>query len=185
MVGVAAGFLVVGALASAGAARDAGIMNQQIAERNAALKDQAAIDASHLGLERANLVRLNAERIKGEQIAAFAGQGVDVAFGSSVDIANEVDMQSELEVDTIINNTKLAVWGIQTEAVSERFGGAVARAAGASAAQGTVLTGLGSAAAVGVSGSGGSSGAAAVSVAGSSGSIINTRRGGPRGSGRR
>lgn len=150
MAGVAIGFLAVGALASAGATAEAGVMNQQIADRNAALKEQAARDATHLGLERANLVRINSERIKGEQVAAFAGQGVDVAFGSSEDIQNEVDMQSELEVDTIINNTKLSAWGIQTEAISERFGGEVAAATGQNQALGTALTGFGSAAALAV-----------------------------------
>lgn len=89
--------------------------NSRIASRNRSLlRQQALIDRNQAKAKVAQLYGLE-RRMLGEQRAAFAGQNVDVGFGSPATIAEETSRAIAQDIRTVKNNAALSAWGYDNE----------------------------------------------------------------------
>ena len=149
MGGAAIGLVAVSTLYGAASSRKAGRENQQIAEQNAAIGRLQAKDVLKISEQDVGLIRKQKNFIKGEQAAAFAGQGIDLGSGvvSAIDI--NTDMEIENEILTVRNNAAKRAWGLQVGAQQDVFQGQVARRQGNAQAIGTLLGGAADIAVIG------------------------------------
>jgi hypothetical protein len=144
MGGVAIGFLAAGTAVSAFSQHKAGRANSRIAKQNAAIGRIQAADTLERAEDDVDIVREQREIIRGEQIAAFAGQGVDLSSDVVSRIETNTDMVIESEIATVRNNAARAAWGLEVGAQQTEAQGRLARRAGTSAAIGTLLGGAAS-----------------------------------------
>ena len=146
-MGAAAGVAIgVGTLFSAAGQYQAGKTNEAIAKHNAALGRARAQDSLRRGRDQAALVRDNFDRMRGSQRVGFATQNVQVESEVSQQLDNELALQAELEVNTVLNNAALEAWGFRAGAQESVLSGELAAASATFGATGTLLSGIGSAA---------------------------------------
>lgn len=138
-----AALVVAAAGYSAYAQNQAGKAQQDLADRNAKMIDAQADDAIVRGNEEANLVRRGAKRLRGQQRAAFATQGVDVNTGTSLDLQEETTTLGEMDAATVRKNAWREAWGLKGRASNERLAGDYARRGATNSAIGTALGGIG------------------------------------------
>jgi hypothetical protein len=135
----------VGTGVAAYSARQAGKAQQSLNNYNAAVSDQAALDAARDGRIAANAQRAQNQRIKARQRALFAKAGVVSATGSpllvQVEQAGELEMAA-LEQEQQANSQAAR---LRSQAVMDRMSGAAARKAGNLNSTATILQGVGSA----------------------------------------
>jgi len=136
---------MIGMMIGAGAGQaysqyQSGSYNSKISAYNAKIADMQAKDALRRGEEAANKHGRAVERLKGEQRAGFAGQGVDVSRGSAADVVDATQMLGDLDVAQIRNNAALEAWGFKVAAADARARSRIAKAEGTNAAIGTLLT---------------------------------------------
>jgi hypothetical protein len=125
------------------AAQDAAESQAELSEANAKLAEQQAEDATARGAVAENQFRTQVRGMIGSQRAGFAASGVDVAFGSALDVPADAARLGELDALTIRSNAAREAWGykvtawndVQTAAI-QRKEGANAKAAGNAAATG-------------------------------------------------
>lgn len=143
------------------AAKRAGIAQQQAAESearldeyNASVADLQAKDAIERGVEEESRYRAGVRGLIGAQRAGYAASGVDVGFGSPVDVQADTARIGELDALTIKTNATREAWGYNVQAFDlrqraqiARQGGAYAAAAGRSAAGAAYLGAAGTIAA--------------------------------------
>jgi hypothetical protein len=89
-------------------------------EYNAAVADLQAKDAIARGDEEASRYAAEVRGVIGEQVAAFAAGGVDVHFGSAVEVQEDARMLGQMDVDTIENNSAREAWGYEVQAFNDR-----------------------------------------------------------------
>lgn len=146
---IAAGASVVGAGVSAYSAAQQGKAQQSLNNYNAAVNDQAALDAQRDSRIKANVQRAQAQAIKARQRALYAKAGVVSATGTpllvQVEQAGELEMAA-LEEETA-GNTQAA--RLRTQAVLDRMAGKAARTGGNLSAAATILQGTAQAAGYG------------------------------------
>lgn len=151
------GLLIAGLVAStvgtgvaAYSAQQAGKAQQSLNNYNAAINDQAALDAARDGRIAANAQRAQNERIKARQRALYAKAGVVTATGSPLLV--QVEQAGELEMAALEQeqqaNSKAAQ--LRSQAVLDRMSGSIARRTGNLNAAATVLQGIGSATQMGL-----------------------------------
>ncbi len=126
--------------------------NAQIGEMNAQLAERRAKDAIERGQDEEQRKRQEVARIKGQQTAAMAANGVDIGFGSPLDTLVDTAALGELDALTIRANAYREGYEHQVDAVNKRAGAQLQRMEGRNAltggylaAGGTVLTGAGKA----------------------------------------
>lgn len=140
---IAIGFMAVGMVQGAMASSRAGRANQRIANRNALIARIQAGQVLDLAEDDVEVLRLQEEMLKGEQTAAFAGQGVDL----SSDIVQRTELQTEAviasEIATLRNNARKKAWGLEVQAQTDVTAGQIARRRGRSDAIATVIGGAG------------------------------------------
>jgi len=146
---VAIGFLAVSSVVSAAGGAAAGKANQKIAEQNAKIGRLQAADVIRRGEEETSLIRKQSQLIKGEQTAAFAGQGITLDSDIVEAISINTDLEIENEVATVRNNAAKQAWGLRVGAKQDSFQGQIARRQGISGAAGTLLGGAADIAVVG------------------------------------
>lgn len=83
--------------------------NEKIAKNNAAMERQT-------GLEEARLQRIKTLQAVGSQKTALAANGVDVSYGSSLDIIEDTAMLGELDALTIQYNAEKSARNYDTKA---------------------------------------------------------------------
>lgn len=105
-----------------------------ISDYNAQVADEQAADATARGTEQENKFRAGVRGIIGTQRAGFAGNGVDVGFGSSVDVQGDAAYLGELDALQIRTNAAREAWGYQVQAEDLRKSAAVQRKTGQNAA---------------------------------------------------
>ena len=141
------------------AAAQADQYKAQVAEMNAQLAERQAQDAINRGQLAEQQQRQKAAQILGAQTAAMAANGVDLSFGSPLDVLTGTAQQSELDALTIRSNAAREAYDDRVKAYNYRTGGqldtmrAASDSAAASAAStsgflsagGTILTGAGKA----------------------------------------
>lgn len=143
-MGVTAGvsMLVVGTGISAGASHAAGRYNRNVANQNAAIAELQARDALQRGAEEEGMLRERIRGALGTARVAFAGQGVDVAVGSAVDVQASIADAGERDALTIRNNAAREAWGYRVQAVNQRNQGKLAQFKGNVDTFNTILGGL-------------------------------------------
>lgn len=144
--------MVVGSLLQAGSALNAS--NQQVQ----ALKDQAnyramvlatnrkiaqfqAAEAIEAGDKEANRIRKIRDKVLGAQKVSLAAQGLDITSGTALDLQNETEMFSELDIQTAKNNAWKEAWGIKVKAEQMGIEGRIADMATQSQIKSTYATG--------------------------------------------
>jgi hypothetical protein len=137
---VAATVIGIGAtLYSASAAQKAGKFNRQVAEVNAQNAEAKAVDATRRGQALADERRMKTRLMIGQQRAAIAANGVDLSFGTPVEILGDTAMFGAIDEDRIMANAAREAWGYRTEAANMRAGGQMAQYQGDAQATGSYL----------------------------------------------
>lgn len=141
-----------GQVQSAQASAAASKYNAQIGEMNAVLSERRAKDAIERGAREEQRKRQEVAGIRGKQVAAMAANGVDLSFGSPLDVIVDTAVLGELDALTIRTSAAREAYDYRVDAVNKRAGAEMARAqaksaitAGYLSAGGTVLTGAGKA----------------------------------------
>lgn len=126
--------------------------NAKVADMNATLSERRAKDAIERGAVEEQKKRLEVQRLLGTQTAAMAANGVDLTFGSPLDILVDTAVLGELDALTIRTNFAREAYDRKVDAVNQRAGATLnrmeaenARTAGYLNAAGTVLGGIGTA----------------------------------------
>lgn len=100
---------------------------------NAAIADLQAADVLERGKEEESRFRAGVRGLIGTQRAGFAGQGVDVSFGSAVDVQADAAHLGELDAQALRSNAQREAWGFKVQAEDLRRGGGIARKEAAAA----------------------------------------------------
>lgn len=140
-MGVSAAYNAYSQHKAGSAAKDVGLAQQaaandqaSISDYNAQVADLQASDAVTRGTQQENKFRAGVRGIIGTQRAGFAGNGVDVGFGSSVDVQGDAAYLGELDALQIRTNAAREAWGYQVQAQDLRKQAEVQRKTGANAA---------------------------------------------------
>ena len=145
---LALGFLIAGTAVSVGgqvyaahqaagegeAAQRAAESQAQLAEYNAAVAGVQAQDARQRGDLEANRFRERARQVVGEQRVGFAAAGVDVGYGSTVDVQADATFVGELDALTARTNAAREAWGYEVEGVDLQKQADILRKEGVAAA---------------------------------------------------
>lgn len=133
LAGVATATSVVGQIKAGNAAKKAGEVQAtastrigelqqessesqaQLSEFNAATAELQAKDAVERGVEQESRFRTQVRGAIGAQRAGFAGMGVDVGFGSAVDVQGDAAFLGELDALTIRTNAAREAWGFKVQ----------------------------------------------------------------------
>lgn len=107
----------------------------RLAEYNAGVSDLLAKDAIDRGEDEARLVGKQVEQVVGSQRATMAANGIDVGFGTAVDLQADTAWQGELDALQIRTNAMREAWGYQVEATDMRTRAAITRQEGANAVE--------------------------------------------------
>ncbi len=121
------------------AAARAAEYNAKVAEMNATLSDRRAQDAIERGKFEEQRKRVEVAKIKGQQVAAMAANGVDLSFGSPLDTIVDTAVLGEIDALTIRSNAYRESYDHEVDAVNQRAGATIKRMEGQSAKTGSYL----------------------------------------------
>lgn len=139
--GVSAGSQIIGAADKAGALREQGVYQKEVADANARMAESNALDATQRGDLQALDISKKADQVVGAQRAGFAGQGVDVNTGTASDVQGETRLLSGLDRITAKNNAWREAYGYKVEAQNATKKGEFVERASRREADNTFLTG--------------------------------------------
>lgn len=105
----------------------------QIAEFNAAVADLQAKDAIERGAEEESRFRSGVRDLVGKQRTGYASAGIDVGYGSAVDVQADAAFLGELDARTIRTNAMREAWGYQVQGSDLRRRAEIARKEGVQA----------------------------------------------------
>lgn len=138
----------IGQIQAANADAEARRYNAKVSEMNAELSRRRAKDAAERGARDEQRKRQEIAAIKGKQQAALAANGVDLSFGSPLDMIVDTAMLGELDALTVRRNAANESYDylVQAEngradAVLNRMNADAAQTGGYLAAAGTLLGG--------------------------------------------
>ena len=141
-----------GSFQQAQATQAAAEFNAKVGEMNATLSERRAQDAIERGAKEEQRKRQEVQRILGQQQAGMAANGVDIAFGSPLDLLTDTAVMGEIDALTIRQNAYRESYDHQVDAANKRSGatlnrmeGKAAKTAGYLDAFGTILGGAGKA----------------------------------------
>lgn len=123
------------------AIKSQGDIQAQLYQQNARLADLKAEDAIRRGDKAATQAQKEISRILGEQVVAFAGQGVDVNTGTAAKVVQESSKQAQEDVATIKQNAWLESWGYKIEGIQGVSQANYAKIGAQNQATNTLLTG--------------------------------------------
>lgn len=114
-------FLAAGATAMKGIGDySAGMGSAKQANANAAELDRAAGDTAVRGGIAAMTTKQQGQALKGQQTAALAANGVDMASGTGSDILAKTAADTEFDAMTVQNNAMREAYGLQVQAIGQR-----------------------------------------------------------------
>lgn len=141
-MGMFAGASFISSIGTAFAQRSAGKMNERAAQFNAAMSRLQERDARFRGEQELAKMGLGVARMKGDQRAALAAQGIDVSAGGTADeILDDTQYWATIDRITARNNIMREAFGFRSQAATQEAEGARARAAGRTQAVGTIVGG--------------------------------------------
>ena len=130
LIGASTAMTAAGQHQQGQAAKKAGEYQAQAHATNAALGEQRARDALMRGAVEERKHRRQTAQLIGQQTAAQAANGLDVSFGSTLNVALDTAMLGELDALTIRENAKREARGEKLGAHDQRRQAAL-RSAGA------------------------------------------------------
>lgn len=110
--------------------REASESEAQLAEFNADVADVQAQDALERGADEESRFRSSVRSMIGSQRTAFAAGGIDVGFGSAVDVQADTAFLGEQDALQIRTNAAREAWGYKVEGVDLRRRADIARKTG-------------------------------------------------------
>lgn len=154
-VSIAIGATVAGTAVKAGSSIFGGLSakknayaNAAVAEQNAQYASAQAGDAIERGSEEAAVHYLRVGQLKGEQTAAMAANGIELGFGSPLEVVGSTAMLGEMDAATIRKNAKREAEGYRiqgfnylNQAAGYRREGNAAAVSGYLNAAGSLLSG--------------------------------------------
>lgn len=139
----------VGQIAAANAAASAAKFSASINEQNATYAERRAMDALERGKEEERRVRQEGGQLKGKQVAQMAAAGLDLGFGSPLDVLVDTTVGIELDSARTRRNANLEAddfdrqaWSYRAQAGMDRASAKNSRTAGFIGAAGSVLGGV-------------------------------------------
>jgi len=142
----------MGQIHEANAAAAASKYNAQVAEMNAEISERRAKSTIEAGARDEQMKRQQVQQILGQQQAGMAANGVDLTFGSPLDLLVDTAVQGEIDALTIRTNTYREAYNARVDATKQRAGAELYRGQAKSAqtggyigAIGTILGGAGKA----------------------------------------
>ena len=133
----------VGAIQQGKAQAASARYSANVAEMNAKLSDRAAKDALERGKLEEQKQRQKTAGLMGQQQAAMAANGVDVTFGSPLDLLVDTATMGELDALTIRSNSYREERDIRQQGANYRGQAAMNRAQASSANTGGYLNAAG------------------------------------------
>lgn len=137
IAGVGAGISAIGQWKAGTAAKEAGQAQRaasekqaQILDYNAHVADVQAQDAVDRGAQEESKFRQGVKALVGSQRAGFAGVGVDVGYGSAVDVQGDAAYLAEQDAAVIRQNAQREAWGYKVQGVELRKRAEVTRMEG-------------------------------------------------------
>ena len=137
-----------GQIQASEAQAEAAQMSAQINQTNALFADRRARDALIRGQEEEQRVRQEAHQLEGRQTVGMAAAGLDLSFGSPLDVL--VDTQIGMELDSMRARRNAALeaedfdrqaWSYRAQSGLDRAEASSARTGGMIGAAGTLLSG--------------------------------------------
>lgn len=148
LIGLSTGVSVVGGMQAASAQAAAGQYSATINDQNAKFAERRARDALERGKEEEQRVRQEGALLKGNQVAGMAAAGLDLSFGSPLDVLIDTTTGIELDAARAKRNADLEYddymrqgWSYRASAEMDRAGAANAKTAGKIGAVTSVLGG--------------------------------------------
>ena len=133
----------IGQIQQGQAQAQAATYNAQVSDMNAKLADRAAKDALDRGAKEEQRQRQKTAQILGQQQAGMAANGVDLTFGSPLDLLVDTSIMGELDALTIRSNTYREERDIRQQAANYRGQAGMQRAQASSASTGGFLGAMG------------------------------------------
>lgn len=137
-----------GQIQAGNAASAAANYQAQVATMNAGFAEKRAQDALMRGQEEEERVRREGGQLQGQQTAQMAAAGVDLSFGSPLDVLIDTSMGIELDAMRTRRNAALEAedfdrqaWNYRADAGMSRAEGKNAKTAGYIGAAGSILSG--------------------------------------------
>ena len=149
---VSTGISAYGAIQQGKAASAAAKYNAAVANMNAKIADRAAKDELERGARDEQRKRIEVAAIAGQQKAGMAAAGLDITFGTPLEMLVDTAYAGEMDALTIRTNANRAAYNREVEATNMRaqanlyeFEGKSARSGAMLSAIGTIAGGIGSA----------------------------------------
>lgn len=111
---------------------------------NKKLALEAAQDATDRGVREAQITGMKYDKLKGEQIAGTAANGIEVTSGSALDTLANTDLMSSIDQTTIRNNAAREAYGYKAQAYGFDVNSVNASRKAKYDNQATMLNGIGS-----------------------------------------
>lgn len=109
------------AATSVGAAYQGARNQKAVANYNAQVAEQNALDAERQGDEEAAKVRRQYAQVAGNQRAGFAAKGIDAGMGSAADALDQTDFFSQIDQGLAKTNAARAAWNIRAQKKGYEF----------------------------------------------------------------
>ena len=133
----------LGAIQQGQAASASAKYNARVADMNARMADRAAKDALERGKLEEQKQRQKTAQLMGQQTAAMAANGVDIGFGSPLDLLVDTATLGELDALTIRSNAYREERDIRQQGANYRGQAGMYRAQASSASTGGFLGAMG------------------------------------------
>lgn len=113
--GLGAGMTAASAYSSSQASKAAYNAQAQVDQNNARLAEYQAQDAERRGAVAAQNVGYRTNQVKGTQRAALAANGVDLGYGSALELLSDTDYFGSVDRATTVDNAAREAWGYRTQ----------------------------------------------------------------------
>lgn len=133
----------VGTIQQANAQSKAARYNAQVSEMNATLAERRARDAMERGAREEQKKRQEVAGILGQQRASMAANGLDLGFGSPLDLMIDTAVAGEMDALTIRSNTYREAYDYRVDAAGRRADAGLQRAQASAAKTGGYLSAAG------------------------------------------
>lgn len=129
------------AATSASAQRAQGAHRKSMSDANSRLAQMRSQEALMRGEADAKRVRRFGKKVKGQQRASAAAQGLDPDSGDAADLQTETELNTAVDERTARTNAYLEAWGLEMEAINASSEGRFAEMSANHSANMTVLSG--------------------------------------------
>lgn len=132
------------------AAKQQGKYQQGVANYNARVAENEAVQTRNIGTEREMEHRQQVAQLVSKQRAQIGASGLSLAGGSAAGLLEDTQLQGEVDALRIRSNFERQAQSLETQATLERSQGKAAKAAGNAAFTGSLLSAVGGMASSGV-----------------------------------